>query len=82
MKIYVFKSEVSEGLCAFAADEDGGNLPSQFAPWRADGIIEPSAQPPHNLSRIRIEGAIKLSGFQLWRLKRTTADRRMRADRR
>jgi hypothetical protein len=69
MRIYTFKSETSEGLRAFAADEDGSKLPHQFAPWLPDGVIETSERPPHNLSRIRIEGAIRLTGFQLWRIK-------------
>jgi hypothetical protein len=75
MRIYVFKSETSEGLCAFAADEEGSKLPTQFAPWHPEGVIEAAARPPHNLSRIRIEGAIRLSGFQLWRMKQPAAGR-------
>lgn len=73
MRIYIFKSEASEGLRAFAADKDGGRLPSQFAPWHSEGVIEASARPPHNLSRIRIEGALRRSGFQLWRMKQPAA---------
>jgi hypothetical protein len=73
MKIYIFKSDASEGLRAFAADEGGTKLPSQFAPWRSDGLIEVSARPPHGFSRFKIESALKLNGFQLWRLKQPTA---------
>lgn len=73
MQIYIFRSEESEGLCAFAGNEDGSKLPRQFGPWRLEGLIEASAQPPHNLSRSKIESAIKLSGFQLWRLKQPAA---------
>jgi hypothetical protein len=79
MRIYIFKSEASEGLCAFATNEDGSKLPPQFAPWRLEGVIEPSAQPPHNFSRGKIESAIKLSGFQLWRLKQPAPAAGMRS---
>ena len=74
MKLYVFKSEISEDLRAFAANKDGSDLPSQFAPWLPNGSIAATAQPPYGLSRFRIESAIKLKGFQLWRLKRPAAD--------
>jgi len=48
-------------------------LPSQFAPWHPDGIIEVGMALPHNFSRFKIESAIKLNGYQLWRLKRQVA---------
>ncbi len=70
MKIYIFKSEANGALYAFAGDEDGSRLPAGFAPWRREGVVEAGRPPPHNLSRIRIEGAIRLQGFQLWRTKR------------
>ena len=73
MRLYIFRSEMNEGLCGFAADENGRRLPPQFAPWRLDGTVDAAAQPPHNLSRIRIEASIKLHGFQLWRLKQAAA---------
>jgi hypothetical protein len=73
MRIYVFKSETNEGLCAFAADNEGSKLPIQFAPWQPEGIIEVSQVPPHNFSRIKIESAIRLNGFQLWRIKQPAA---------
>jgi len=69
MRIYIFKSKTSEGLCAFVGDAEGSKLPAQFAPWHSDGVIDASGTPPHNLSRIRIESAIRLTGFQLWRMK-------------
>jgi hypothetical protein len=70
MRIYIFKSEANGALYAFAGDEDGARLPAGFAPWRPEGVVEAGRPPPHNLSRIRIEGAIRLQGFQLWRTKR------------
>jgi hypothetical protein len=69
MKIYVFKCEANAGLYAFAGDEDGSKLPAGFAPWSPEGVIEHGIAPPHNFSRIKIESAIKLYGFQLWRMK-------------
>ncbi|HEY7229876.1 MAG TPA: hypothetical protein VH558_05840 [Pseudolabrys sp.] len=70
MRIYIFTSEANEDLSAFTGDADGSKLPAQFAPWCADGVIEASAMPPHNFSRIKIESAIRLNGYQLWRMKR------------
>ncbi len=68
MRIYIFKSEMSE-FCAFAGDAKGSKLPSRFEPWHSEGIIESDEAPPHNFSRFRIESAIKIHGFQLWRVK-------------
>ena len=68
MRIYVFKSEADE-FSAFAGDASGSELPSQFGPWQSSGAIETGAAPPHNFSRYKIESAIKLRGYQLWRLK-------------
>lgn len=73
MRIYIFTSEENEDLSAFAGDADGSKLPEQFAPWRADGVIEASAKPPHNFSRIKIESAVRLKGYQLWRMKQPAA---------
>jgi hypothetical protein len=69
MRIYIFKSEANDSLCAFAGDVEGSKLPAQFAPWQSDGVIEVSGTPPHSFSRIKIESAIRLNGFQLWRIK-------------
>ncbi|HEV2629774.1 MAG TPA: hypothetical protein VGV41_14150 [Pseudolabrys sp.] len=68
MRIYMFTSEAN-GLSAFSADAEGGKLPQQFAPWAPDGFVENGQQPPHNFSRFKIEAALKLVGFQLWRVK-------------
>jgi len=72
VKLYMFKSE-ADGLSAFVGDPSGSELPGQFAPWRPDGAIETGAALPHNFSRYKIESAIKLRGYQLWRLKREVA---------
>lgn len=68
MRIYIFKSDAND-LQAFAGDINGSRLPEKFKPWVQDGFIETGAPPPHSLSRFKIESAIKLHGFQLWRVK-------------
>lgn len=68
MRLYMFTSEAN-GLSAFSADAQGAKLPEQFAPWKPAGFVENGAQPPHNFSRFKIEAALKLTGFQLWRMK-------------
>ncbi|RDV01108.1 hypothetical protein [Undibacter mobilis] len=68
MRIYIFTSEDND-LSAFSGDEEGAKLPAQFAPWTPAGFVENGAQPPHNFSRFKIEAALKLVGFQLWRVK-------------
>jgi hypothetical protein len=73
MRIYIFKAD-EHHLCAFTDDVQGSRLPEQFAPWAADGYVEDGVHPPHGFSRFRIESAIKLHGFQLWRMKKA-ADR-------
>jgi hypothetical protein len=69
MNIYIFKSEASRDLRAFSADQGGQNLPAQFRPWHAVGVVKPGAAPPNNLSRDVIEKSIASAGFQLWKLK-------------
>ncbi len=69
MSIYIFKSETNAALHAFAGDAEGSKLPAQFAPWQPAGSIRAGEPPPHNFSRFKIESAIKLQGFQLWRMK-------------
>lgn len=70
MRIFVFKSEARPGLHAFGAELDGSRLPKQFRPWRATGAVAPDRDPPHELSRVVIEQAIKTRGFQLWRMSK------------
>jgi len=69
MRIYVFKSETTDRLRAFAGDPDVNKLPRQHGPWTATGTISPNNAPPYNLSRDAIEKAINAEGFQLWRLR-------------
>jgi hypothetical protein len=69
MLIYMFTSEASPNLHAFAGDPSGSKLPEGHAPWSAAGSLRPDQHPPHRFSRAKIEEAIKLVGFQLWRLK-------------
>jgi hypothetical protein len=69
MRLYIFKSETTKNLRAFAGDEDGTRLPDTHAPWTVTGVVAAGATPPHNLPRKTIEGAIEADGFQLWRLK-------------
>ena len=69
MRIYIFKSEASE-LYACAGDMAGIKLPARIGPWHLEDTIEAGGAMPHNLSRFKIESAIKTPGFQLWRIKR------------
>ena len=72
MQIYMFTSESSLNLRAFAGDLEGSKLPSKHGPWNADGSIRSGEHPPHHFSRAKIEQAIKFDGFQLWRMKQDT----------
>jgi hypothetical protein len=69
MRIYIFRSDSSNGLRAFAADLAGSALPAQFRPWHVVGVIAPEREPPYKLPREDIEKAIDAHGFQLWRMK-------------
>ena len=70
MRMYIFKSETTKDLRAFAGDPAGAKLPGNHAPWTATGIVRADEPPPHTLSRETIEKAIESKGFQLWRLRR------------
>ena len=70
MRIYMFKSETTNALRAFAGDTAGTKLPKNHAPWTVIGVIAPDRMPPHKLSRKTIEAAIETEGYQLWRLSR------------
>jgi hypothetical protein len=72
MQIYMFQSEARPRLHAFAGDPDGSKLPESHGPWGPTGSIRSDQHPPHRFSRARIEEAIKLIGFQLWREKPAT----------
>ena len=67
MRIYIFKSETRNELCAFADDMRGSKLPKNHGPRTATGIVGENSAPPHNISRKVIEEAIEAKGFQLWR---------------
>jgi hypothetical protein len=69
MRIFIFKTD-EHGFHAFAGDAEGSQLPEQFAPWVADGVVEEGRKLPHNINRYTIESAVKLQGFQLWRVKK------------
>jgi hypothetical protein len=69
MHIYIFRSDMKKELQAFAGDAAGSKLPDRFGPWQAIGVVRPDKDPPYNLSRDEIQKAIKIDGFQLWRLK-------------
>jgi hypothetical protein len=69
MQIYMFTSESTANLHAFAGDSTGSKLPSKHGPWNADGSIKSGEHPPYHFSRAKIEQAIKFDGFQLWRMK-------------
>jgi hypothetical protein len=72
MRFYIFKSETTKELRAFAADLAGGKLPENHGPWSLTGVVTEDRAPPHNLSREAIEKAIADKGFQLWRLSKKT----------
>jgi hypothetical protein len=69
MRMYIFKSETTKDLRAFAGDPAGAKLPGSHAPWTATGVVRADEPPPHTLSRETIEKAIESKGFQLWRLR-------------
>jgi hypothetical protein len=69
MQIYMFTSQSAANLHAFAGDASGSKLPQRHGPWIGAGSIRPGDHPPHHFSRAKIEQAIKLDGFQLWRIK-------------
>ncbi len=73
MRIFIFRSEVSADLRAFAGDMAGSRLPDQFKPWRVTGAVAPDQDPPYQFSRQTIEAAIRDHGFQLWRLSKKGA---------
>jgi hypothetical protein len=69
MRIIIFKSEPQPSLRAFAADPGGRDLPPQFAPWHAIGVVSAGSALPHKLDRRVVEEAISNNGYQLWRIK-------------
>lgn len=74
MRIYIFKSEKTKDLRAFAGDLKGSMLPKSHGPWTATGVVGIGSAPPHNISRDAVEKALAGEGFQLWRIKKEKAD--------
>jgi hypothetical protein len=74
MRLFMFKSEGSGGLQAFAPDSAGEQLPSRHGPWTAVGVVREDKNPPHGMSRSVIEKSITDQGFQLYKVKKP-ADR-------
>jgi hypothetical protein len=68
MRLFIFRSDASQELRAFAGDREGSKLPPRHGPWRITGVVRPENDPPHNLARSTIEAAIANEGFQLWRM--------------
>jgi hypothetical protein len=73
MRLYIFKSETTKDLRAFAGEPSGSKLPSNHGPWTVTGVVRADRAPPHKFSRDAIEEAIGGKGFQLWRFKKTEA---------
>ena len=70
--LYMFRSEKSDGLNAFAATASGTSLPEKFAPWIRTGSVMPSGAPPFGLSRSAIETGISASSLsRIERYKQT-----------
>jgi hypothetical protein len=70
MRIVIFKSQPFPNLRAFATDPGGQELPKQFAPWHAIGVVVAGNALPHKLDRAVAEKAITAVGYQLWRMKK------------
>lgn len=70
MRIFIFKSEMGGGLCAFAADSDTNLLPSRHGPWHVVGVVRADANPPYNLRRDVIEQGIANHGYQMFRIRK------------
>lgn len=74
--VFKFTSSLKPALFAFAGDRPGSSLPKKYGPWIADGIIRATEAMPHRLDRETVERAIEAHGYQLWRMKRQSSDRR------
>jgi len=70
MRFYIFKSDTTKELRAFAGDVTGSKLPERHGPWTVTGVVAANNSPPHNFSRDAIKEAIETAGFQLWRLRK------------
>jgi hypothetical protein len=69
MRLYIFKSERTSDLRAFAPEPDGRPLPPHHGPRTIVGVIGVDKTPPHNFSRAAIEAAIDEKGFSALALR-------------
>ena len=69
MRIFVFKSQSRQNLCAFAGDMVGSRLPEKFGPWRLINTAPRNGALPHDVPRSAVERAIMLEGYQMFRMK-------------
>jgi hypothetical protein len=69
MRLFMFKSEGTRGLQAFAGEPGGQQLPPRHGPWTAVGVVREDKAPPHRMSRDIIEKSIADQGFQMYRMK-------------
>jgi hypothetical protein len=67
MQVFVFQSERDADVAGFTVQRDGGNLPSDFAPWRfkhsldvyGDGSLAPETGGADAvLAGIRADGSV------------------------
>jgi hypothetical protein len=63
VRLFIFESNATTGLQAFAGDVAGRNLPDQFSPWGQIGAVASGNAPPYNLSRDTFEKAISALAF-------------------
>jgi hypothetical protein len=68
MPIYLFWSESDREVFGFTFESDGGNLPTDLAPWSKNG--EGEALPDENLASNSVVRAVQRDGFYLARLLR------------
>ena len=69
MRVFTFKSQTRQNLCAFAGDMVGSRLPEKFGPWRLMNTAPRGGALPYDVPRLPVERAITLEGFQLFRMK-------------
>jgi hypothetical protein len=69
MRLFMFKSEGTRGLHAFARDPGGQELPARHGPWTAVGVVREDKDPPYRMSRGLIEKSFADQGFQLYKVK-------------
>jgi hypothetical protein len=62
MQIFLFQSEIDNDLAGFTEEEDGGNLPSDYAPWKLIGGR--AVQIGSNLSGVSGGGDALLAAIQ------------------